>query len=107
MKNMEKTMKLRGKSIVLALSALVTLLFGLTGIAWSEPVNYNAGCIIPDKEYMKAMRELCTDHGIILIYDEILSAFRMGPDCAQGYLGITPDLCTIGKCVAGGTQLQT
>lgn len=71
-----------------------------------EPVNYNAGCIVPDKEYMQAMRELCTDNGILLIYDEVLSAFRMGPDCAQGYLGITPDLCTIGKCVAGGTPLS-
>ena len=71
-----------------------------------EPVNYNAGCIVPDKEYMQAMRQLCSDNDIILIYDEILSAFRMGPDCAQGYLGITPDLCTIGKCVAGGTPLS-
>lgn len=71
-----------------------------------EPVNYNAGCIIPDKEYMQAMRQLCTDNGIILIYDEVLSAFRMGTDCGQGYLGVTPDLCTIGKCVAGGTPLS-
>ncbi|NIA06476.1 MAG: aminotransferase class III-fold pyridoxal phosphate-dependent enzyme [Actinobacteria bacterium] len=71
-----------------------------------EPINYNAGCIIPDKEYMRAMRQLCSDNGILLIYDEVLSAFRMGPDCGQGYLGITPDLCTIGKCVAGGTPLS-
>jgi glutamate-1-semialdehyde 2,1-aminomutase len=71
-----------------------------------EPINYNAGCIIPDKNYMVMMRQLCSDHGIILIYDEVLSAFRMGPDCAQGYLGITPDLCTVGKCVAGGTPLS-
>ena len=71
-----------------------------------EPVNYNAGCIIPDREYMRAMRQLCTENDILLIYDEVLSAFRMGPDCAQGYLGVTPDLCTIGKCVAGGTPLS-
>jgi len=71
-----------------------------------EPVNYNAGCIIPEKEYMQAMRRLCSDNGILLIYDEVLSAFRMGPDCAQGYLGITPDLCAIGKCIAGGTPLS-
>ncbi len=71
-----------------------------------EPVNYNAGCIVPDKQYMQAMRQLCTDNEILLIYDEVLSAFRMGTDCAQGYLGITPDLCTIGKCVAGGTPLS-
>ena len=71
-----------------------------------EPVNYNAGCIVPDKGYMRVMRELCSDNNIILIYDEVLSAFRMGTDCAQGYLGVTPDLCTIGKCVAGGTPLS-
>lgn len=71
-----------------------------------EPINYNAGCIIPDREYMQVMRQLCTDNDILLIYDEVLSAFRMGPDCGQGYLGVTPDLCTIGKCVAGGTPLS-
>ncbi len=71
-----------------------------------EPINYNSGCIVPSKEYMKEMRKLCTENGILLIYDEILSAFRMGPDCGQGYLGVTPDLCTIGKCVAGGTPLS-
>ncbi len=71
-----------------------------------EPINYNAGCIIPSKEYMHQMRRLCTENGILLIYDEILSAFRMGPDCGQGYLGVIPDLCTIGKCVAGGTPLS-
>lgn len=71
-----------------------------------EPINYNIGCVIPDKEYMRQMRQLATDNGIILIYDEILSAFRTGPDCAQGYFGVTPDLCCIGKCVAGGTPLS-
>jgi len=67
-----------------------------------EPINYNIGCVVPDKEYMNKMRELTAENGIVLIYDEILSAFRTGPDCAQGYFGVTPDLCCIGKCVAGG-----
>jgi glutamate-1-semialdehyde 2,1-aminomutase len=71
-----------------------------------EPINYNIGCIVPEKEYMEEMRKLATDMGILLIYDEILSAFRTGPDCAQGYLGVTPDICCIGKCVAGGTPLS-
>lgn len=71
-----------------------------------EPINYNMGCIIPDKVYIKAMRELTKENDIILIFDEILSAFRMGPGCAQEYLEVTPDLCTIGKCVAGGTPLS-
>ena len=71
-----------------------------------EPINYNIGCVVPDKEYMVHMRELATENDILLIYDEILSAFRTGPDCAQGYFGVTPDLCCIGKCVAGGTPLS-
>lgn len=71
-----------------------------------EPINYNIGCVVPDKEYMKQMRKLTSDNNIVLIYDEILSAFRTGPDCAQGYLGVTPDICTIGKCVGGGTPIS-
>ncbi len=71
-----------------------------------EPVNYNSGCIIPDREYMKAMRELTKDNDILLIYDEVLSAFQTGPGCAQEYFGVVPDLCTIGKSVAGGLPLS-
>jgi glutamate-1-semialdehyde 2,1-aminomutase len=71
-----------------------------------EPINYNIGCIVPEKEYMEQMRQLATNYGILLIYDEILSAFRTGPDCAQGYFGVIPDLCCIGKCVAGGNPLS-
>ena len=71
-----------------------------------EPINYDAGCIVPTKEYMKAIRKLTEDNGIILIYDEILSAFRTGPGCAQEYFDVVPDLCTIGKCVAGGYPLS-
>ncbi|MFA5027781.1 MAG: aspartate aminotransferase family protein [Candidatus Methylomirabilota bacterium] len=71
-----------------------------------EPIHYNAGCIVPDKAYLHALRSLCQEHGVILIFDEILSAFRTGPGCAQAYFDVTPDLCTIGKCVAGGTPLS-
>jgi len=70
-----------------------------------EPINYDAGCIVPTQEYMKAIRKLTEDNGIILIYDEILSAFRTGPGCAQEYFDVVPDLCTIGKCIAGGYPL--
>ena len=67
-----------------------------------EPVNYNQGCIVADTPYMQFVRDLATRHGIVLIYDEVLSAFRTGPDCAQGYYGVTPDLCVLGKAVANG-----
>ena len=71
-----------------------------------EPIHYNAGCIVPSREYMQGLRALATEHGVVLIYDEILTAFRTGPGCAQAYFDIVPDLCTIGKCVAGGMPLS-
>ena len=71
-----------------------------------EPIHYNAGCIVPPKEYLHGLRDLTTEYGVVLIFDEILSAFRTGPGCAQEYFKVTPDLCTIGKCVAGGTPLS-
>ena len=67
-----------------------------------EPINYNQGCIVADKEYMELVRRHATAHNIALIYDEVLSAFRTGPDCAQGFYGVTPDLCVLGKAVANG-----
>ena len=71
-----------------------------------EPIHYNAGCIVPPKEYLHGLRELTREYGVVLIFDEILSAFRTGPGCAQAYFNVVPDLCTIGKCVAGGTPLS-
>ena len=67
-----------------------------------EPINYNQGCIVADSEYMQFVRDQATARDIVLIYDEVLSAFRTGPDCAQGFYGVTPDLCVIGKAVANG-----
>jgi glutamate-1-semialdehyde 2,1-aminomutase len=71
-----------------------------------EPVWYNAGCILPTQEFMAMLRRLTERHGIVLIFDEVLSAFRMGPGGAQEHLGITPDLCTLGKAVGGGWPLS-
>jgi len=71
-----------------------------------EPVWYNAGCIIPDAEFISAVREESTRYGAVLIFDEVLSAFRMGPGGAQEYLAVTPDLCTIGKATGGGFPLS-
>ncbi|MCS7047097.1 MAG: aspartate aminotransferase family protein, partial [Gemmataceae bacterium] len=74
--------------------------------AIGEPIYYNAGCILPTPEFMTALRELTRQHGVVLIFDEVLSAFRMAPGGAQEYLGITPDLCTLGKAVGGGLPLS-
>lgn len=71
-----------------------------------EPIGYNAGTIMPAPGYLKAVRELTAAHGVVLIFDEILSGYRTGMDCAQGYLGVTPDLCTLGKCLGGGMPLS-
>jgi glutamate-1-semialdehyde 2,1-aminomutase len=71
-----------------------------------EPVYYNAGCIIPTPEFLVALRRLTREHGALLIFDEVLSAFRMAPGGAQEYLGVTPDLCTLGKAVGGGFPLS-
>jgi glutamate-1-semialdehyde 2,1-aminomutase len=71
-----------------------------------EPIHYNAGCIIPKREYIQQLRDLTLEHGIVLIFDEVLSGFRMAPGGAQEYLGVTPDLCTLGKAVGGGLPLS-
>ncbi len=71
-----------------------------------EPVWYNAGCILPKPDFINALRELTRQHGVLLIFDEVLSSFRMGPGGAQEYLGIKPDLCTLGKAVGGGFPLS-
>jgi glutamate-1-semialdehyde 2,1-aminomutase len=71
-----------------------------------EPIYYNAGCVIPTAEFMAALRRLTRAYGVVLIFDEVLSAFRMAPGGAQEYLGVTPDLCTLGKAVGGGFPLS-
>lgn len=71
-----------------------------------EPIYYNAGCIRPTPEFLTALRQLTRDHGVLLIFDEVLCAFRMAPGGAQEYLGVTPDLCTVGKAVGGGYPLS-
>ena len=71
-----------------------------------EPIYYNAGCIIPDAEFIDAVRKRTRADGVLLVFDEVLSAFRMGPGGAQEYLGVTPDLCTLGKAVGGGYPLS-
>jgi glutamate-1-semialdehyde 2,1-aminomutase len=71
-----------------------------------EPINYNSAGIRPRPGYLERMRELTCELGILLIFDEILSGFRTGTSCAQGYLGVTPDLATLGKALGGGTALS-
>jgi glutamate-1-semialdehyde 2,1-aminomutase len=68
----------------------------------TEPVMCNTGCILPRPGYLEAMRELTHKHGIVLIFDEVITGFRLGLAGAQGRLGITPDLSVFAKGIGGG-----
>lgn len=67
-----------------------------------EPVVGNMNLIAPRPDFLHAMRHLCTKYGAVLIFDEVMTGFRVGPQCAQGAYGITPDLTTLGKVIGGG-----
>jgi glutamate-1-semialdehyde 2,1-aminomutase len=67
-----------------------------------EPVAGNMNLIKPAPGFLEALRENCTRHGAVLILDEVMTGFRVGPKCAQGLYGIVPDLITLGKVIGGG-----
>jgi len=68
----------------------------------TEPVMCNTGCILPEPGYLKAMREIADSRGIILIYDEVITGFRLGYGGAQGLYGIRPDITVFAKGLGGG-----
>jgi glutamate-1-semialdehyde 2,1-aminomutase len=70
-----------------------------------EPVHYNAGCIPPQPGFLPYLRDRTQDEGIVLIFDEVLSGFRMALGGAQQHFGVTPDLSTLAKAVANGMPL--
>jgi len=70
-----------------------------------EPILCNGGCCPPRPGYLERVRELCTRNGIVLSFDEVITGFRVSPHSAQGLLGVTPDLATFGKAVAGGVPM--
>lgn len=67
-----------------------------------EPVVGNANCIPPRAGYLQHLRALCTQYGALLIFDEVMTGFRVALGGAQAYYGITPDLTTFGKIIGGG-----
>ena len=67
-----------------------------------EPIPANAGLIPPQPGFLETLRELCTAEGTILIFDEVMTGFRLGRSGAQGLLGVTPDLSCFGKVIGGG-----
>ena len=70
-----------------------------------EPVVGNMGCVIPTPEFLQAARQLTERSGAVLIFDEVMTGFRVGPGGAQQRFGVTPDLTTLGKIVGGGLPL--
>lgn len=67
-----------------------------------EPVVGNSGFITPTKEFLTGLRELTTKYGALLVFDEVMTGFRVAYGGAQEYFGITPDLTTLGKVIGGG-----
>ncbi|MCD8125448.1 MAG: glutamate-1-semialdehyde 2,1-aminomutase [Lachnospiraceae bacterium] len=67
-----------------------------------EPVAANMGVVLPEEGFLPGLRELCTKHGALLIFDEVITGFRLGSDGAQGWFGVTPDLTTFGKIIGAG-----
>lgn len=69
-----------------------------------EPVAGNMNLITPNPGFLPGLRELCTRHGSVLIFDEVMTGFRVGLECAQGLYNIKPDLTTLGKVIGGECQ---
>ncbi len=67
-----------------------------------EPVAGNMNCILPKPGFLEGLQRLCRDDGAVLIFDEVMTGFRVGPKGAAGVYGITPDMVTLGKIIGGG-----
>lgn len=67
-----------------------------------EPVAGNMNLIKPSLEFLQTLRDVCTQYGAVLIFDEVMTGFRVGPQGVQGVYGVTPDLTTLGKIIGGG-----
>jgi len=67
-----------------------------------EPIAGNMNLIKPRAGFLQALRDLCTQYGSVLIFDEVMTGFRVGPKGVQGLTGITPDLTTLAKVIGGG-----
>lgn len=75
---------------------------GGTAAVLVEPIGPESGTRIVDREFNKKVRDLCDESGALLIFDEVVTAFRLGMGGAQGYFNVCPDLTVFGKVVAGG-----
>ena len=67
-----------------------------------EPVVGNMGCVIPTPQFLKSLRQLCSDYGTVLIFDEVMTGFRVAAGGAQELFGVIPDMTTLGKIIGAG-----
>ncbi|PTE68333.1 glutamate-1-semialdehyde-2,1-aminomutase [Staphylococcus devriesei] len=67
-----------------------------------EPVAGNMGVVPPKDGFLQGLRDITSDYGSLLIFDEVMTGFRVGYNCAQGYFGVTPDITCLGKVIGGG-----
>lgn len=85
-----------------AVSELFSKLGGEIACVILEPYPANVGLILPDENFLRALREICTDYGALLIFDEVITGFRLAKGGAQAREGVIPDLCALGKIIGGG-----
>ena len=67
-----------------------------------EPVAGNMGCVLPNEGFLEGLRQLCTEHGILLVFDEVMTGFRLAPGGAQELYQVMPDMTALGKIIGGG-----
>ena len=75
---------------------------GAIAAVFIEVVGGNMGCVPSDADFLRKLREVCTSEGILLIFDEVMTGFRLARGGAQELYGVTPDLTTFGKVIGGG-----
>jgi glutamate-1-semialdehyde 2,1-aminomutase len=72
----------------------------------TEPIMCNSGCIPPEPGFLAGLRDLCDRYGILLLFDEVITGFRIAPGGAQSWSGVTPDLAVFGKAMASGYPIS-
>jgi len=85
-----------------AVKALVANNKGEIAAIILEPVAGNMGCVLPNKGFLEGLRRICDQEGIVLIFDEVMTGFRLSKGGAQQHFGVIPDLTTLGKIIGGG-----
>jgi glutamate-1-semialdehyde 2,1-aminomutase len=90
---------------IAAMEACLETNKGDTACVIMEPIMCNMGPIMPKEGYLKAVRNLTREYGVLLIFDEVITGFRVGMFGAQGYYGVEPDMTTLGKIAGGGLPI--